>query len=136
MDVMHRVAVASADHVAIGRAQGFMQLGHGKSAPLKRLHAGDRIACYSPLRGFGGKDTCQAFTGVGTVRDERVYQAFMGRPGTRVREPTRRAGAGRLGAGRRSARCATFAIMISRPIYFAYFWSSLPRGRRGQAVTN
>ena len=71
------VAVASAEHVAIGRAQGFMQVGHGKGAPLKRLHAGDRIAYYSPVRVFGTKDACQAFTAVGVVRDERVYQGQM-----------------------------------------------------------
>ena len=71
------VAVASAEHVAIGRAQGFMQVGHGKGAPLKRLHAGDRIAYYSPVRVFGTKDVCQGFTALGTVRDERVYQGRM-----------------------------------------------------------
>ena len=72
------VAVASAEHVAIGRAQGFMQVGHGKGAPLKRLHAGDRIAYYSPVRVLGGKDACQAFTAIGVVHDERVYQGDMG----------------------------------------------------------
>ena len=71
------VAVASAEHVAIGRAQGFMQVGHGKGAPLKRLHAGDRIAYYSPVRVFGAKAPCQAFTAIGTVIDERVYQGRM-----------------------------------------------------------
>jgi hypothetical protein len=72
------VAVASAEHVAIGRVQGFMQVGHGKGAPLKRLHAGDRIAYYSPVRVLGGKEACQAFTAIGVVRDERVYQGDMG----------------------------------------------------------
>jgi len=76
-DIANWVAVASAEHVAIGRAQGFMQVGHGKGAPLKRLHAGDRIAYYSPVRVFGTKDACQAFTAIGTVRDERVYQGVM-----------------------------------------------------------
>jgi hypothetical protein len=76
-EVANWIAVASAEHVAIGRAQGFMQVGHGKGAPLKRLHAGDRIAYYSPVRVFGGKDACQAFTAIGTVRDERVYQGVM-----------------------------------------------------------
>ena len=75
--VSNWVAVASAEHVAIGRAQGFMQVGHGKGAPLKRLHTGDRIAYYSPVRVFGTKDACQAFTAIGTVRDERVYQGVM-----------------------------------------------------------
>jgi hypothetical protein len=72
------VAVASAEHVALGRELGIMQVGHGKGAPLKRLHAGDRVACYSPVRVFGGKAACQAFTAVGSVRDERVYQGDMG----------------------------------------------------------
>ena len=72
------LAVASAEHVAIGRRDGFMQVGHGKGAPLKRLHAGERIAYYSPVRVLGGKDACQAFTAIGTVRDERVYQGDMG----------------------------------------------------------
>jgi hypothetical protein len=76
-DLANWVAVASAEHVAIGRAQGFMQVGHGKGAPLKRLHAGDRIAYYSPVRVLGGKEACQAFTAIGTARDERVYQGVM-----------------------------------------------------------
>ena len=76
-DIANWMAVASAEHVAIGRAHGFMQVGHGKGAPLKRLHPGDRIAYYSPVRVFGTKDACQAFTAIGTVRDERVYQGVM-----------------------------------------------------------
>ena len=76
-DIANWVAVASAEHVAIGRAQGFMQVGHGKGAPLRRLHTGDRIAYYSPVRVLGTKDACQAFTAIGTVRDDRVYQGVM-----------------------------------------------------------
>ncbi|MES2098327.1 MAG: EVE domain-containing protein [Pseudomonadota bacterium] len=72
------IAVASAEHVALGRRFGFMQIGHGNDAPLKRLHAGDRVAYYSPVRAFGGKDFCQAFTALGVVRDARVYQGDMG----------------------------------------------------------
>ena len=76
-EVGNWVAVASAEHVAIGRAQGFMQVGHGKGAPLRRMHAGDRVAYYSPVRVFGGKEVCQSFTAIGTVRDDRVYQGVM-----------------------------------------------------------
>ena len=86
----HWVAVASADHVAIGRRGGFMQVGHGKGAPLKRLHAGDRIAYYSPVRVFGGKDACQAFTAIGLVRDERVYQVDMSNDGEAHFKPFRK----------------------------------------------
>lgn len=72
------VALASADHVARGREWGIMQVGHGKGAPLRRLHADDRVAYYSPVRRFGTKEACQAFTAIGVVRDERVYQVDMG----------------------------------------------------------
>jgi len=71
------IAVASADHVARGRELGIMQVGHGKGAPLKRIRAGDRIAYYSPVQKLGEKEPCQAFTAIGTVRDELVYQADM-----------------------------------------------------------
>ena len=75
--VSNWVAVASAEHVAIGRASGFMQVGHGKGAPLKRLQAGDRIAYYSPVSRLGDKAARQAFTAIGSVRDERIYQGRM-----------------------------------------------------------
>ncbi len=72
------IAVASADHVAHGRRIGIMQVGHGKGAPLKRLHAGDRIAYYSPVQTLGEKTACQAFTAIGTVKDDHIYQGEMG----------------------------------------------------------
>jgi len=71
------IAVASAEHVARGRELGIMQVGHGKGAPLKRIRAGDRVAYYSPVQKLGEKEPCQAFTAIGTVRDELVYQADM-----------------------------------------------------------
>ncbi len=71
------IAVASADHVARGLSLGIMQVCHGKGAPLRRLHAGDRVAYYSPTTAMGGGDKRQAFTAVGIVRDERVYQVEM-----------------------------------------------------------
>ena len=73
----HWIAVASAEHVALGRAQGFMQVGHGKEAPLHRLRRGDRVVYYSPVRVFGTRDAYQSFTALGTLRDERVYRAEM-----------------------------------------------------------
>jgi hypothetical protein len=73
----HWIAVASAEHVALGRAQGFMQVGHGKEAPLRRLRRGDRVVYYSPVRVFGSRDSYQSFTAIGTLRDEQVYQGEM-----------------------------------------------------------
>src|ERR1700722_19285540 len=42
------IAVASAEHVRLGRSDGFMQVSHGKSAPLRRIEPGDRVVFYSP----------------------------------------------------------------------------------------
>ena len=48
------VAVASAEHVRHGREHGFMQVCHGKAAPLRRIHPGDRIVYDSPTVTFRG----------------------------------------------------------------------------------
>lgn len=73
----HWIAVASAEHVAIGRAQGFMQVCHGKAAPLRRLRTGDCVVYYSPVQVFGGKEVLQAFTAIGHVADDAPYQVEM-----------------------------------------------------------
>jgi hypothetical protein len=44
------LAVASAEHVEIGRSAGFMQVCHGKASPLRRVQPGDRVVDYSPNR--------------------------------------------------------------------------------------
>lgn len=72
------IGVASAGHVALGRAGGFMQLCHGKAAPLGRLRPGDLIAYYSPVQEFGGRDKCQAFTAFGRVAPGEPYLFDMG----------------------------------------------------------
>ncbi|MDG4892918.1 EVE domain-containing protein [Mesorhizobium sp. WSM4976] len=72
------LAVASAEHVRIGRKNGFMQVNHGKAAPLRRIKPGDGIAYYSPSTTFGEKDGLQSFTAIGTVRQGEVYEGLMG----------------------------------------------------------
>jgi hypothetical protein len=72
------VAVACEEHVAGGRAGGFMQVCHGNGSAIRRLRAGDRVVYYSPTASFGGKDRLQAFTSIGVVEDEHVYQFDMG----------------------------------------------------------
>jgi len=71
----HWIGVASAAHVRRGRSLGFMQLGHGKAAPLRSVRPGDRILYYSPTVTIGGADRLQAFTAIGTVRDGEPYRA-------------------------------------------------------------
>ncbi|TIU26222.1 MAG: EVE domain-containing protein [Mesorhizobium sp.] len=72
------IAVASAEHVRIGRQGGFMQVNHGKAAPLRRIKPGDGIVYYSPSTVLGEKDGLQSFTALGTVREGEVYQGIMG----------------------------------------------------------
>lgn len=72
------IAVASADHVRQGGDQGFMQVCHGKSSPLRRVKPGDRVAYYSPTIEFGGRSKLQAFTAIGVVKAGDIYQFDMG----------------------------------------------------------
>jgi hypothetical protein len=72
------IAVASAEHVRRGRAGGFMQVCHGKGAPLKRIRTGDYVCYYSPTTNFGGSDRLQAFTAIGRVWDGDAHIFDMG----------------------------------------------------------
>jgi hypothetical protein len=72
------VAVASAEHVRRGRAEGFMQVNHGKAAPLKRIKPGDFIVYYSPAEQFGSKQPYRHFTALGVICDKEPYQGDMG----------------------------------------------------------
>lgn len=72
------VAVASAEHVRIGSKNGFMQVNHGKAAPLRRIKPGDGVVYYSPSTVLGEKDGLQSFTAIGAVRQGELYEGFMG----------------------------------------------------------
>ena len=71
------IAVASADHVRIGRARGFMQVCQGKRGPLARVTPGDGVVYYSPTRVMGVADKLQSLTAIGTVRSGEPYQVEM-----------------------------------------------------------
>ena len=72
------VGVVSRDHVQIGVRGGFMQLNHGKKAPLQRLHAGDGVVFYSPRTSYPDGEPHQKFTALGIVKAGEIYQADMG----------------------------------------------------------
>jgi hypothetical protein len=78
MSERYWLAVASAEHTRRGGTGGFMQVNHGKQAPLRRIHPGDGIAYYSPTEIYGGKDRLQAFTLIGRVSDADIYPGEMG----------------------------------------------------------
>lgn len=64
-------------HVMRGVEGGFTQANHGKPQALKRLKAGDWIVFYSPKKEFEGKEPLQAFTAIGEVADNELYQVEM-----------------------------------------------------------
>ena len=72
------VIVASKNHVQNGVQKGIAQANHGKAAPLRRMQVGDGILYYSPKIEFEGNEKLQAFTAIGRVRDEKIYQVDMG----------------------------------------------------------
>lgn len=74
----HWIAVACADHVARGQMGGFMQVAHGKEAPLKRVQPCDLVTYYAPTQAMGGKDGLQSFVAVGRVKPGVPYQVDMG----------------------------------------------------------
>lgn len=81
MTVRNWIAVASAEHARRGRDEmtpGFMQVCHGKLAPIRRVRPGDRVAYYAPAETMGGKTRCQRFISIGIVRPGEPYAFDMG----------------------------------------------------------
>ncbi len=72
------LGVVSRDHVLRGVEQGIAQIGHGKSAGLQRMSAGDGFVYYSPLDAYPKGAPVKAFTAVGRVADDEVWQADEG----------------------------------------------------------
>ena len=61
----------------IARAQGFCQVYHGKSAPLRRIKPGDRLVYYSPTQVYGATAPFRQFTAIGTIKPGAPYQGVM-----------------------------------------------------------
>jgi len=75
------IAVACAEHARRGRDEptgGFMQVSHGKAAPVRRVRPGDRVAYYAPALTMGGKDKYQSFVSIGIVQPGDAYPFVMG----------------------------------------------------------
>jgi len=77
-DPRYWVIAASKEHVQYGVSMGIAQANHGKAAPLKRMQVGDGILYYSPKVTFPGNEKLQAFTAIGQVKGDAVYQFDMG----------------------------------------------------------
>jgi DNA-binding MarR family transcriptional regulator/predicted RNA-binding protein len=68
------VSTISRDHVRLSVEGGFTQAGHGKATGVKRLKADDWLVYYSPKTSLQNGEPLQAFTAIGRVLDEELYQ--------------------------------------------------------------
>ncbi len=71
------IGVVSRSHVQFGVKGGFMQLSHGKRAPLEKLRAGDGLVMYSPRTSYPDGEALQSFTAIGVVTSGEIYQVEM-----------------------------------------------------------
>lgn len=71
------IGVVSRSHVQVGVKGGFIQLNHGKRAPLQRFHAGDGLLVYSPRTSYPDGGVLQAFTAIGIIASGDIYQVEM-----------------------------------------------------------
>lgn len=71
------IAAVSREHAERGVQGGFIQVCHGKQTPLKRMKKGDFLLVYSSKVSMQGNDKCQAFTAVGQVSGDDVYDFQM-----------------------------------------------------------
>jgi EVE domain len=72
------LGVVSRDHVRRGVEEGIAQIGHGKSTGLQRMGPGDGFVYYSPRDAYPKGAPLKAFTAVGRVADDEVWQADEG----------------------------------------------------------
>jgi hypothetical protein len=74
----HWLGVVCRDHARRGLELGIAQLGHGRRDGLARLAAGDWLVYYSPRTSLRAGEPLQAFTALGVVADDEIWQAHDG----------------------------------------------------------
>ncbi|MDX1889340.1 EVE domain-containing protein [Mycolicibacterium sp. 050158] len=70
----HWINTVSRGHVQRGVAGGFTQANHGKPHMLRKMARDDWIVFYSPRTDYPDGPPLQAFTAIGRVVDDEVYQ--------------------------------------------------------------
>jgi len=75
------IGVVSHAHVQRGVAGGFVQINHGKLAPLRKMKAGDGFVFYSPRQSHPKGAPLQAFTAIGFIRSGEPYPYDMSAEG-------------------------------------------------------
>ncbi len=72
------LGVVSREHVLRGVGKGFAQINHGERAGLQRMSAGDGLVYYSPRDADPDGAPLKAFTAIGRIADDEVWQADEG----------------------------------------------------------
>lgn len=72
------LGVVSAEHVRRGVTLGIAQVGHGKRTGLARMRSGDWLVYYSPRNQIGDASQLRAFTAIGEIADDEIWQADEG----------------------------------------------------------
>jgi hypothetical protein len=72
------LGVVSRDHVRRGAELGIAQIGHGARPGLARMQPGDWLVYYSPRPALGSSEQLQAFTAIGEIADDEIWQADEG----------------------------------------------------------
>ena len=68
------IAVISREHARMASSSGFLQVCHGKAAPLRRTKAGDEVYIYCPREGMKTGAVLKRIEFRCTFDDDRVYQ--------------------------------------------------------------
>ncbi|WP_045495426.1 EVE domain-containing protein [Chryseobacterium sp. StRB126] len=75
--IRYWMASVSKEHTERGVEGNFIQVCHGKKAPLQRMKKGDYIIVYSSKIKMNSSEKLQNFTAIGKVMDEEVYSFQM-----------------------------------------------------------
>lgn len=71
------IGVVSREHVLAGVKAGIAQIGHGKKSGLARMQKGDWLIYYSPKVALESQEKLQAFTAIGQMKDDEVFQVIQ-----------------------------------------------------------
>jgi len=72
------IGVVTKNHVERGVALGIAQIGHGKRSGLARMKAGDGFLYYSPRKSLDSTEPLLAFTAIGRIADDDIWEADEG----------------------------------------------------------
>jgi len=69
------LCVISKEHALNAKKMGLIAANHGKKAPLQRMKKNDGVVIYSHKMTLDGKEPLQAFSAIGIIKDDEIFQA-------------------------------------------------------------